>query len=328
MKPKIEILLITNKTDVTTDFIVKSLSNRRIEFYRLNTEEIGISVDVLFNFFQNTYKLFDKNLTVEVDLLKIKAVYFRRPEIRYQFDNSLTEGEVNFIKSEMLFTLEGVYKILNNAYWLNNVYDIRNSENKVFQMMLAKDIGLSIPNSLITNDPTHAYNFYKRNNSSCIIKPIKSGLIEGEKEEGVIFTSHVILNEENINRIEPCPVYLQNLIDKKGDIRVTVVEDELFPAFIDSQVKKEAQIDWRRSAEPLTHSKITLPDDIVTKCLLLTKKLKLNFAAIDFVVDSENNFIFLEINPNGQWAWIEKQLNYPIAEKITTILIEKSLNKY
>jgi len=80
-----------------------------------------------------------------------------------------------------------------------------------------------------------------------------------------------------------------------------------------------------KSIEPLPHSKIIIPKKIEKQCISLVKKLGLNFGAIDFVLDENNEFIFLEINPNGQWAWIETQLNYPISETITNLLIEKEI---
>ena len=58
------------------------------------------------------------------------------------------------------------------------------------------------------------------------------------------------------------------------------------------------------------------------KCLELNSKLKLNFSAIDFILDVEKRLIFLEINPNGQWAWIEKRLGHNISNAITDFLIE------
>lgn len=319
----ITILLITNKSDITTDFIVKKLREKEQPFYRLNTEEIGISVKICFNIHANKYTLVDKHLNCEINLLNIKSVYFRRPEINNHISN-LTLAETNFIKSELLFCLEGLYKILNKAFWINTVNAIRNAENKIFQLQLALEIGFNVPQSIITNDPEKAFNFYNENKNHCIIKPIKSGLVEGDQEEGVIFTSEIQLERNNIVRIESSPVYLQSLIEKKGDIRVTIVRDKIFAAFIHSQDLAESQIDWRKARIPLKHSKIELPIDLANNCFILTKKLSLNFAAIDLVLDKENNYFFLEINPNGQWAWIERQLNYTISDEITNLLVENS----
>ena len=70
----------------------------------------------------------------------------------------------------------------------------------------------------------------------------------------------------------------------------------------------------------LEHKKHKLPIDIELKCLELTKKLKLNYSAIDLVLDKNGKYIFLEINPNGQWAWIENILKFPISKRIVDIL--------
>ena len=318
------ILLITNKADITTDFIVKSLTAKKLSFYRLNTEEIGESVAVNLDFDSKKYIITDRGKNISFDLLSFTSVYFRRPEVNENF-NDLTTGERNFIRSELLFLLEGLYKILKDAFWINTVEAIRGAENKIYQLVLAKEIGFKLPKSIITNVKTEAKAFYIKNKERCIIKPIKSGLVAGNDEEGVIFTNEVKLDGQNIERINQCPVYVQNLVLKQGDIRATVVGNRLFTALIHSQEEVESQIDWRKSSLPLRHSQIALPQDIAEKCLQLTKKLNLNFGAIDFILDEDGNYIFLEINPNGQWAWIEKQLNYSISDEITTLLAESKI---
>ena len=77
----IKILLITNKSDITTDFIVKKLTKAKANFYRLNTEEIGNSVDICFNYYNETFLIIYKRLNIEIDITEIESVYFRRPEI-------------------------------------------------------------------------------------------------------------------------------------------------------------------------------------------------------------------------------------------------------
>ncbi|WP_410505514.1 MvdC/MvdD family ATP grasp protein [Mucilaginibacter sp. E4BP6] len=315
------ILIITSKIDITSDFVVKSLKLKKLDFYRLNTEDIGRSLQITFDFNANKFLVFDRQINRTIDLLEIKSVYFRRPEINDELAG-VSPGERNFVRSEILFVLEGIYKILRNAFWINTVEAIRNAENKIFQQLLAKQLKLQTPDSLITNVPSYAQNFYLQHDASCIIKPIKSGLVEGVNEEGVIFTNKVEINDDNNKRISVCPVYLQNLIEKEGDVRITVIGKRLFPALIHSQYSDEARIDWRKSSLPLKHTILDLPSDIAQKCLDLTNLLNLNFAAIDLILDKNGNFIFLEINPNGQWAWIEKRLNFNISDEITTLLAE------
>ncbi len=166
------VLLITNKKDITTDFIVKQLAQRRISYYRLNTEEIGGTIQIGLHISAGEYTLVDTVQNITIDLLQVKAVYFRRPEINTGF-TSVTAAEVNFLKSELLFTLEGLYKILKNAFWLNHIDAIRNAENKIYQLMLATEIGFTIPNSLVTNHPSAGLSFYQTNDDKTTTRRLR-----------------------------------------------------------------------------------------------------------------------------------------------------------
>jgi len=313
------ILIITNQADITSDFIVRKLQELQLPFFRLNTEQIGKSLTVTFDFSESNFMLFESGSGKTIDLSMVTSVYYRRPEINRDHGD-LSKGEQSFIHAELLYVLEGLYKILDNAYWINKVQSIRNAENKIYQLLIAEEIGFNIPESLITSDPNAALQFYNKHNQQCIIKPIKSGLVQDDHEEGVIFTSKVVLDENNVNRIVSCPVYLQKLINKDADIRVTLVGNQVFAAKIHSQENAEGIIDWRKAGVPLPHSVIELPRDIKYKCIKLLEKLQLNYGAVDFILTEGGQYVFLEINPNGQWAWIENRLNLKISDAITGLL--------
>ena len=155
-------------------------------------------------------------------------------------------------------------------------------------------------------------------NNDCIIKPIRSGFVDDKNNERVVFTT--LLEKEHFDLMEnteSCPLSLQKNIKKSADVRVTIVGNQIFSARIDSQMLKETSIDWRKgNSLALTYEKNDLPLDIQSRCIDLVKTLDLEFGAIDLVLDLHGNYIFLEINPNGQWAWIETRLNYDISGAI------------
>jgi hypothetical protein len=316
----IDILLITNKGDVTTDFVIKQLTEAKTNFYRLNTEDFLGKVSFNFNFYRNEFTLFDNERKIKIDLLKIKSVYYRRPILPNIKGNDLTIGEENFILNEITYYLEGLYKVLKNAFWISRVFAIREAESKIHQLQLAKELGFNLPPSLITNEKEIAKEFI--NEFESIIKPIKTGFIEDEGNEKIIFTT-LFNDKSQLDRIKICPTYFQKFINKSADIRVTVIGNKVFPAQILSQEYNETKIDWRKAERiKLKYEKIELSQTLTDLCIKLTKKLGLNFGAIDFVKDDMGNFIFLEINPNGQWAWIEKQLNYSLSYEISKLLID------
>lgn len=121
------------------------------------------------------------------------------------------------------------------------------------------------------------------------------------------------------------PVIYQELVPKRFDIRVTVVHQDLFAVAIDSQKLEAAAIDWRRAdTDTLEHYTHTLPSDVAEACLMLMKVLGLNYGAIDLVLTPDDKYLFLEINPNGQWVWMEDRLGLPISEAIATWLFNGS----
>jgi len=317
-----KILLITNKEDVTTDCIVNILNKEDIKYYRFNTEDYPLKINLNLDIGQNIFKITDLNKKIEINLEEISSVYFRRPKLPEDLSSHSTAGEKRFLLSEIAFTYEGFYKLLVNRLWINSIFPIREAENKIYQLNIAKIIGFKIPSSIITNDKNYAENFIKSSNKEYIVKPIRDGLIDDPHKPKIIFTS--LLTKKQINslkRIKICPVLIQEKIEKRADIRVTVVGNKVFTTLIESQKYEETKIDWRKNNKScLEYRRYKLPNHIERKCVALTKKLNLVFSAIDLILDNNGDFIFLEINPNGQWAWIEKRLNYDISYAIVDIL--------
>lgn len=312
-----KVLLFTNKEDVTTDFIVRELKRQEIDFYRFNTEELSKSVKIDLNFEKEKYLLIDKLDNKTYNLLDFTDIYYRRPELPLYDDEGLTDGEKSFLQIEIYYTLEGIYRLLSGKHWFNNVFAIRNAENKIYQLLLAKEVGLTIPSTLISNHYDSVEQYLEKGNH--IIKPVHNARIKDEKHPQIVYTSEIKQTikkaeaEFNVN-------YLQKKIEKRCDVRATFVEEKCFAVTIDSQKLEETRVDWRKGEHILHHTPIELPREIRLKCIQLMKRLDLHYGAIDFVLDKQGNYFFLEINPNGQWAWIEHLTGLPISKEIVKCL--------
>jgi glutathione synthase/RimK-type ligase-like ATP-grasp enzyme len=67
-----------------------------------------------------------------------------------------------------------------------------------------------------------------------------------------------------------------------------------------------------------------LPPEIQDKCVRLVEQLELSYGAIDMVLTPEGRYVFLEINPNGQYLWIEEQTGMPISAALCDLLMDQS----
>src|SRR5207249_3016869 len=157
-----------------------------------------------------------------------------------------------------------------------------------------------------------------------IAKPIRVGYIDDGAHGLGIFSNLVTAKDlrEHEEGIRLAPVIFQEFIEKAFDVRVTVVANQIFAARIDSQIVESARVDWRRSdTDQLPHAPLALPEALSLRCFKLIRRLGLEFGAIDFVVDRAGRYYFLEINPNGQWAWLQDRLGFDIAGAIADWLL-------
>lgn len=237
--------------------------------------------------------LSDTILCKQFSLKEFTSVYFRRPELPNINTDEISNGEVQFLKNEYYYTLEGLYKILKDLYWVSPIYAIREAENKIYQLELAKSIGFSIPDSIVTNIYSDSLEFYNRNDTNCIVKPIKSGLIADKDIPKVVFTNQ-LKEKPRKEQIEFSPNFFQAHIKKLYDVRITMVGKKAFAVLIDSQNNADTLVDWRKGECPLKHTKIELPDTVLKQCISLLKTLNLRFGAIDFILDKMVTLFFLK----------------------------------
>jgi glutathione synthase/RimK-type ligase-like ATP-grasp enzyme len=314
-----QIFLATNKRDITTDFIVLELRKRKIPFLRLNTEDLPKASVTFTPAASDDWHLFVSGC--DHLLSQFTAGYYRRPGDPFPTESVSNQTAREHCISEWFAVLRSVWNALEGR-WLNSPFAILRAEDKPRQLALAKGLGFMVPETMITNDPQEAVRFATDNR--LVGKPLRQALLEQGETGEVIFTSRLKQSDfDDPEAILLAPFILQREVPKQCDVRVTVVGERIFAASIWSQAFEETSIDWRRGSNPkLRHEVIALPRNLEIRCVELAKRLDLSFGAIDLILDTAGDFWFLEINPNGQWAWIERRTGLPIAAAIVDKLLE------
>ncbi|MCJ2184549.1 ATP-dependent carboxylate-amine ligase [Novosphingobium sp. 1949] len=308
------ILVVTNKRDVTTDYVVMELRRRGLRFIRLNTEDLPQHEIAMVNGDPS-------NLTLigpcgNLSLADVTGAYYRRPG-NIEVDGS--DAVAEYVVAEWSAIIRSLWNALEGR-WLNSPFSILRAEDKPRQLAAARRVGLQIPRTLVTNAFGHARAFLAE--GPMVAKPLRHALINDGAIGSVIFTSRVdALDAADADSFRRAPMILQREISKQSDIRLLVVDDRAFATRILSQAYDETQVDWRKGVRrDLDHELMELPTDVAAACISVTRDLGLRFAAIDLVEDPDGRFWFLEANPNGQWAWIEQRTGAPVTAAIVDAL--------
>jgi glutathione synthase/RimK-type ligase-like ATP-grasp enzyme len=321
-----DILIISSSIDLATDRVIDIFRSKGISIYRLNTENLPYKQSISLHYKENFEEEFRiSDIPLNQLLRNVKSIWYRRIRSPYCPDNCDT-GIHQYVVNETYSAIKGMLlTAFDNCRWMSYPLNIDKAELKPYQLKVARDIGLKIPHTLISSEPSQIRNFFSINEGSVIAKPIRSGYVECSEGCFAIYTEN--LDRKLVELLDTslsCPIIIQKKIKKQFDIRVTVVGKQIFSVAIDSKIDPDATVDWRRTnLKNIPHEKHKLPDFIEIRLLNLMKAFNLNFAAIDFVLDKDGNYIFLEINPNGQWLWVEDKLNLPISEAIVNWLLGK-----
>ena len=301
------ILIVTNKTDYTADFLILGLKERGVGFFRFNTEEFPKTIELILDISNNNIEGQLKAHNRVIDLAEIQSVWYRRPVASDPSEKIQGEAEREYIITESRETLEGLWRILH-GFWVSHPDNLRAAESKLYQLKVASDLGFAIPQTLVTNSPAVAEAFYRTHSNQIICKPQRQGQISRRENVSLIYTNMVEeQHTEHFSSVQFAPVLFQPYVPKAIEIRVTVVGLRVFAVELHSQEVEHARFDWRRvDASELHHQAHRLPLDIETKCISLVRTLGLSFGAIDLILTPESEYVFLEINPNGQWAWIQQ----------------------
>lgn len=307
------ILILTDKFDAHADIVIRKLNQEKIKYFRLDLDVESLSNTTVT--FQNFVWEIQQNETISSN--DIKKVWCRRPFVELSLqEQSNDDIDFKIWKNEWNKTLLGLYNSLKKIPWLNPLRKAYKGENKYYQMEIAKNIGFNFPETLISNDKIKINTFVEKH-GKVLFKLMAQEIYDLGNENFQGLFTNVITKDEitNFSDRSENPIVLQEYIEKKYEVRYTVVDKEHLVCKIESQYSEKAKYDWRRYDVANTpHYQMNPPEEVKRLVSLMFDKLGLEFGALDFIVTKEDEWFFLEINCMGQWLWIEQLTDLPISD--------------
>lgn len=306
------VLVSTQHEDATADLVIAELNRRRVPVLRFDPGRDFPARAVLAA--RTGPAGWEGRLTVgerTADLAAVRALYHRRPST-YTADGG--EQAARFAVQENRRGLGGVLGALPGCLYVSHPQAIARAEYKPAQLAAAIREGLTVPATLITNDPMGAKKFCAE--QPTIYKPLHAGAYDVEGEPAGIWAAPVEPGEID-GAVSHSAHLFQAQVPKVADVRVVVVGEQVFSARITAP---PGVVDWRADYQHLTYEPVACPDGIRGALVLFLARFGLSFGAFDFAVTADGAWWFLEVNPNGQWAWLEDAAGLPITHAIADLL--------
>lgn len=308
------VLVATEADDLTADMVITELNRRNVPVVRFNPADIGAGLTISARFSTRRASMagWVRTPSRTADLTRVRSVYWRRPE--WPSFAHLEPDDARFAAAQVRFGLGGLLYAIDHPLWVNHPQRIAAADYKPAQLALAQRLGLAVPATLVTNDPDEARHFIVSVRGDVLFKTLRwTPCTQG----GVPVTcwADPVSAEEIDESVRVTPHLFQARVDKIADIRVLVVGRHTFAVRIESDL-----LDWRKDYSALTYSVEHLPDRVNKALHLYLEFLGLVSGSFDLAVDRDGHYWWLELNPNGQWGWLETETGLPMSAAFVDLL--------
>ncbi|MDC8104794.1 MvdC/MvdD family ATP grasp protein [Chryseobacterium sp. PTM-20240506] len=312
------ILCITHSNDFyTIDIFFEYLTSKNIPYFRLNSDHLNYlqKISITYHSFEltdefgNTFRSSD-----------IKAVWHRKGW-RISIPEELDDDYVKIFINEYGNLRYNLYTALEDVPWINPFEAEKKTDgNKLYQLKIAKKNKLTIPKTLFSNDEEEITAFFHTYCNGKAVAKLHGVIAKSMGGENMLSTT--IIREDNLESLADiayCPMIFQPYIEKEYELRIMYVDGEFFTG----KINNSEHADWRVNQGNYIWSAYELPEDIKSSLTSMMKEMGLYMGAIDMIKGRDENYYFLEVNPQGEWGMLQKELNFPIAERIADNLIKR-----
>lgn len=323
------ILVITKQDDAHATIVGNALAERNAEYVCIFTDADPALQTNTISMDGFICKVIIGSSERLINLNDVKTVWYRR-DADPVAHNTVKKKDSEFAMKEHKHFLRGLWHLSKAKFWVNPFVASQVAECKPLQLTVAQAVGLAIPKTMMTNDPEEALRFCDTCSGQIIYKPFSQYARKNESGGHVaIYTNRITRSdlEQHREEISLSPCIFQEYVPKACEVRVTVVGHRMFAMEIDAQRSARAKDDWRRyDLANMAFRPHNLPHSIQTAILNLLSKLELVFGCIDLILTPDGKYVFLEINPMGQWYWAEQLAGLPILDSFTEMLIQGTPN--
>lgn len=318
------VLIVTEPRDVHADFVISELKKRDVPVFRFHVEEFPVGSQISISGAGTVWSAEIRTPLRSVRLEDVRAAWLRRPGDPV-VDPALRQESRKFAIRQARSTLTALFALIGDR-WLSHPESMRVAADKVAQMRLAAAVGLAVPDTLIGNDVDRVVEFHNGNERLGRGTAVKSLWVRKQiSYDGGLRLPMTTKWSENVesgqvDMIRFTPTVFQEYVPKHLEIRAVVIGGRVFAASVDSQAVPAARHDVRAVVRQARYEPYDLPDDVRKALLEVVRGFGLRFCSADLVLTPDGRHVFLDLNANGQWLWLEKEAGLPLSAAMADLL--------
>ncbi|MDI2032010.1 ATP-grasp ribosomal peptide maturase [Saccharopolyspora sp. TS4A08] len=311
------ILLLAAEDDPSADAMVRTLTGRQAAVHRIDTawfpRQLTLAAELTRGRWGGTLATPHRT----IDLGEVSAIWYRSPRA-YEFPAEMSPTERHHAGIEAKYGLGGVLSSLP-VIWINHPARMADATYKPHQLALAASCGLTVADTVITNSARAVRDFAA--GGPTVTKMLGMGSLVENGARRALYTQPLDTSDlADLRGIEHTAHQFQRWADKHHEARVIAIGHRI-NAFAIYAGSDAGHVDWRTDYDGNRYELTEPPADVATGIRDLMKRLDLVYGALDFVIGPDGQWTFLEINPGGQYGWLEHHTGADLTGQLADLLM-------
>jgi len=309
------LLLSHSQEPFCTDGVAGALRDRGARALRIDTDDFPARLGLRGELGPEGVSIWLGDEALVVDAVWLWRLWPAR------VDERLDAAHREVAQRESAAALRGLLDLLVDAAWIDPIDVNRAADNKTRQLRLAQALGLQIPPTLITAEAAAVRRFFAAHDGRVIAK-LQTTIAYSMAGAGGLPTRMLAPADlDALAGLHHCPMIFQAYVDKALELRIAWVDGQALVGALDGA---RCGVDWRHGSTA-SWQPHTLPAEIQARLAALMNRLGLRQGAIDMIVTPAGEYVFLEVNPNGEWGMLERDLGLPICAALEEALLRPKI---
>jgi glutathione synthase/RimK-type ligase-like ATP-grasp enzyme len=249
-----------------------------------------------------------------VDVKTLDALWYRRTSSKQLLPDGADDTYQAYINCTVDRVVEGVLVEEFAGRWVSHPVATRLAENKLVQLRAAARAGFRIPATLVSQDPARIRSFCAQH-PGAIIKPVATP--RGVELARTSVVSQELLCSDEVLALTPA-IY-QECIPGERHLRISVVGERCDGALIEAR-----DLDWRYDLN-VPFRPYPLDAALEQRLCATLRELGLVMGIFDVKLTDDGEPVFLEVNSQGQFLFVEALCGIPLADQLAAFLVEQAM---
>jgi hypothetical protein len=311
--PATTILIVAQRSDVHAQALAALAARYDVRAPVFDAAEFPATAQAALRFGGDPTGLRVRSADLELCFDELRSVWWRRPSAPRIAEEVEDDHARRFCLAESEALLRGALDA-SRVPVINHPAAQARAARKPLQLATARSVGLAVPETVMSNDPEEIRRFCGTMSGRCIYKTFTAP--SQRLATTRLLTEEVLADLETLRH---APIIAQEMIDGR-DLRVTVIGDRVFAAAAHGR-RTSACVDGRLD-RTTTWRPCDLPEQTRNGLVALTRRLGLDYGCIDLREQPDGRQFFLEINPAGQFLFVEIDTGQPLLQSLLELLLE------